>query len=145
MVRIFISFASANEKLAEELHQVLTSRGAEVFQFQKSAKAGQGAWEQVYNNIQSADIFVCLISRDSLRSRPVLREVEYADYCYINYNSRPNIVPVMLDDATTDKLPPSLRMLTPLELSKDRSSVHICQAQYSLPGCRIRGAVLQGR
>ena len=55
MVRIFISFASANEDFAERLHSALTDAGAEVFQFQRSAKAGQGAWEQVYDNIQAAD------------------------------------------------------------------------------------------
>ena len=122
MVRIFISFASANEDFAERLHSALTDAGAEVFQFQRSAKAGQGAWEQVYDNIQAADHFICLISRDSLRSRAVKREIEYADYCFINHEGQPELMPVLLDDIASQKLPPSLRVLTPIDLSSSQSA-----------------------
>ena len=121
MVRIFISFASADEEFAAKLHSALTEAGAEVFQFQRSAKAGQGAWNQVYDKIQAADHFICLISRDSLRSRAVKREIEYADYCFINYDGQPELMPVVLDDIASQKLPPSLRVLTPIDLSESHA------------------------
>lgn len=66
MIRVFISFASPNLELAERLRQDLTKHGATVFQFNKSARAGRGAWEQVYDNIDEADYFLLLLTHDAI-------------------------------------------------------------------------------
>lgn len=122
MIRVFISFASANEDLARALHAALTRSGATVFQFQQSARAGQDAWKQVYDSIQNADYFICLLSRDALKSSPVKKEIRYADYCNTNNDERPELVPVLLEDLDPAKWPQSLRTLTPLDLSDCRSA-----------------------
>lgn len=117
MIRIFISFASSSLHLAEKLHEALTKRAATVFQFEKSARAGKSAWDQVYDNIQDADYFVCLLSREAIKSRPVQKEVGYADYCNTNNDGRPELVPILVDSIEPTKWPKPLRVLTPLDLS----------------------------
>ena len=105
MIRIFISFASSNSRLAERLHEELTKRGATVFQFETSAHAGKSAWDQVYDNIQDADYFVCLLSREAIKSRPVRKEIGYADYCNTNNDGRPEMVPIVVETIDPAKWP----------------------------------------
>ncbi len=119
MTRVFISFASPDLGLAERLQQDLTKHGATVFQFNKSARAGRGAWEQVYNNIDESDYFLSLLTHDAIKSRPVNKEIEYADHRNTNNDGRPELVPVLAEKVPLDakKWPQALRVLTPLDLS----------------------------
>lgn len=113
--RVFISFASPNLGLAERLQDDLTKRGASVFQFNKSARPGRSAWDQVYNNIDESDYFLSLLSRDAVKSRPVNKEIEYADHQNTNHDGWP--VLVESKPLEPKKWPQALRVLTPLDLS----------------------------
>lgn len=122
MSRIFLSFASSSEDLARDVHAALTKRGATVFQFRQTARAGKSVWNQVYDNIKKSDYFVCLLCRDAIKSRPVRKEIDYADYCNTNSDGQPQLVPVLIEDLEPEKWPPPLQVLTPLDLSAQYGS-----------------------
>ena len=73
-LKVFISFKTEDEALAEALYLGLTEAGALVYQFRKTATPGTSAWGVVCNSISDSDVFVVFLSRRSLKSRPVAAE-----------------------------------------------------------------------
>ena len=128
MIRVFISFAMSDAALAKALHAALTKRGVSVFQFQETARAGKNVWNQVYDNIESADFFICLLSRDAIKSIPVNKEVDYADWCHTNGGERPDLVPVLLEDIAPTKWPQALRPISIVDLTHVRAETRDAEA-----------------
>ncbi len=105
--KIFISYATEDRPTAERLYADLRQAGAEVFEFERSAKSGTSAWTGIYESIDSSDVFIMLVSRNSLKSFPVKQEVEHAHYTYVNTEgAQPSrLIPAFLEEGVR---PPNL-------------------------------------
>ena len=97
--KVFISYSTKDRATAEALYTDLLKAGADVFEFERSAKPGSSAWDEVLGWIESSDVFIMLVSRSALKSRPVREEVEYAYYKFVNSDAtRPGkLIPALLE------------------------------------------------
>lgn len=96
-LKVFISFKTEDEPLAEALYLGLTKGGALVYQFRKTAKPGTSAWGVICNSISDSDVFVVFISRRSLKSRPVAAEIDHAHYEFVNASRPARLIPVLVE------------------------------------------------
>jgi TIR domain len=115
-VKVFISFASADGgDLARRLLADLQNAGADVFQFEESARPGDAAWSQVATKIKVADWFVLLATKKAAASKPVRAEIEIAFNAHVNSeDNRPSIVPVQIGGAD---VPDLVEHLTKIEFT----------------------------
>ena len=111
--RVFISYSTSDRATAEKLYTDLLDAGADVFQFERWAKPGTPAWDEVLGWIESSDVFIVLMSKSALKSRPVQEEVAFAYYQYVNSN-QPMLIPALLEPDL--KLFREIRRFTRLEL-----------------------------
>ena len=105
--KVFISYSTKDHSTAEALYTDLQKAGADVFEFERTATPGSSAWDEVLGWIEASDVFIMLVSKSALKSRPVKAEVEHAHYRFLNSTpTRPSIlIPAMLE---TDVQPPRL-------------------------------------
>jgi hypothetical protein len=135
VTRIFISFASSASAIADRLLEDLTAGGASVFQFRGTARAGQSAWTQVYDSIHDSEWFLVLLSREAVKSKPVEKEIGYADYRNTNDpQGRPILVPLLVEDLDPSKWPPPLQPLTPLDFRSYEDALPLLLKQLGLEG-----------
>ncbi len=114
--KVFISYSTKDRVTAEALYTDLRKAGADVFEFERTAKPGSSAWDEVLGWIESSNVFIMLVSKSALKSRPVKAEVEHAHYRFLNSTpTLPSIlIPAMLE---TDVQPPRvLARFTKLDL-----------------------------
>ncbi len=105
--KVFISYSTKDRPTAEALYTDLQKAGADVFEFERTATPGSSAWDEVLGWIEASDVFIMLVSKSALKSRPVKAEVEHAHYQFLNSTpTRPGkLIPAMLE---TDVQPPRL-------------------------------------
>ncbi|ODS31757.1 MAG: TIR domain protein [Candidatus Scalindua rubra] len=96
--KVFISYSTTDRSIAEALYKDLLDAGAEVFQFERSATPGTSAWDEVLGWIESSDVFIVLVSKSALKSRPVNAEVVHAHYQYLNSNQPFKLIPIVLEE-----------------------------------------------
>ena len=108
--KIFLSFAVEDRLLAERLQADLSERGAEVFQFLRSAVPGTEAWSQVLESIERADWFIVLLTESAIESKPVRYEIRQAQHRYIN-EDKPRLIPALVEQV---EKPSELRIFTNL-------------------------------
>jgi hypothetical protein len=96
-LKVFISYASEDLETASSVFNEVAGAGAEVFQFGRSEIVGKPSWDQVLEWISQSDVFVMLVSKHSLKSKPVKEEVEQAHYSYINSDRPEKLIPAILD------------------------------------------------
>src|SRR5262245_61787363 len=97
VMKVFISFQTADVAVAESLYERLSQAGASVYQFRRTARPGTSAWTTIIDLISDSDVFIALVSKSSLKSRAVNVEVEQAHYEHVN-NARPSrLIPVLLE------------------------------------------------
>ena len=96
-MKIFISYSSHDLKLAERVFGELVRGGADAFQFGKSEVIGKPSWEQVLDWISQCDVFIVLISKHAVVSKPVREEIDQAHYSYINSNHPEKLVPAVIE------------------------------------------------
>ena len=90
-MRVFVSYASEDDKLAREVAHSLKSRGHKVFIDQSDLPAGQNYEEQIEDAIKRSSLMVFLISPESVAdgrlslihiSEPTrLLSISYAVFC----------------------------------------------------------------
>lgn len=114
--RVFISYATRDRDVALRLYDDLSSAGANVFEFGTSAGPGSGAWDEVLRAIDESDAFICIVSRDSLKSAPVKEEVAFAYHTRVNYKPHMVLIPAILESGL---IPPrELRRFSSLSLQE---------------------------
>ena len=96
--KVFISYSGKNRDLARNLYCYLNDNGADVFQFDESARPGDLAWRKILENINSSDYFIVLWSREAAESNSVIEEIEQAHYQRVN-TKKPVMIPVVWTDA----------------------------------------------
>jgi hypothetical protein len=104
-MKVFISFATSDQALAEKVYEGLTAAGAEVYEFRRSARPGTSAWNALLKWISDSDVFVTLVSRNSLKSNAVAAEIDHAHYEHVNKGRPYRLIPVQLESGID---PPNL-------------------------------------
>lgn len=79
MVNVFISYASEDIQLVNELSSFLDDNGFDVWLDKKNILAGENWRESIQRGLEKADFIVVCISRNSVNKRGfVQREMKYA-------------------------------------------------------------------
>ncbi len=96
MADIFISYAREDETFVKSLNTKLASGGFDVWVDFEDLLQGAEWLNEIYSAIESADLFIFVVSADSLLSEPCNRELDYA----IANNKR--IIPLILEKIEGD-------------------------------------------
>jgi TIR domain len=115
---VFESYSRADESPAAQIAGDLGEIGLDVWRDQRLS-GGQEWWDTILHSIRSADVFLFVVSDNSLDSVPCTRELEYADAL------GKRVLPVRIDRRTSPKVAP--RVLASKEWvdydADDRASV----------------------
>jgi TIR domain/SIR2-like domain len=106
--RLFISYARRDVSAVTYLHNDLTHAEYGVW-FDRELEASQRWWDEILENIRTCDVFVFVLSRDSVKSRACRSELAYATAL-----ERP-ILPVLVDEVDIQLAPDPLGQLQYLE------------------------------
>ena len=96
-MRIFISYASAQQKTAEKICAFLEDGGKNCWIAPRDIPAGSNYGEEIIKGIEGSDAFVLVFDAAANESQHVLREVERA------VNRKVPIVVYRLDDTVPSK------------------------------------------
>lgn len=77
MRRLFVSYARENKPDVEKIVRHLAALDYQTW-FDSSLRGGQSWWEEILRRIADCDVFVAIVSRDSLDSVACKRELEWA-------------------------------------------------------------------
>ena len=113
-MNIFLSYPSEERTLAEEIQLALVGAGHQVF-FDKQSLPGGGDYQQrIKQSVDSADLFVFLITADSVAPTSfALTELAYARERWPHPKER--VLPVRLHDTPIAAIPPYLKAVTLVE------------------------------
>ena len=109
--QIFISYSRANRTIAEQLTRVLEQQGLSVWVDYKTLKGGSTWEDEVENALRNADIFVTILSKESVNSNWVHAETGYA------LSLKKRIIPILVEDV---RLPLNLSNIQYLDARKLR-------------------------
>ena len=147
--RIFLSYASEHKAIAEPIAFSLRHRGFEVFLDRDDLPAGRSYDEQIEQAVARVDLFVFLISPESVASgRFTLTELEFARRRWRRADG--HVLPVMVADTDLALVPPFLKSVNILEpagnVSAEVSSAVSAMtrppaAQWVVPAALATGAV----
>jgi hypothetical protein len=113
-MKIFICYASEDRAAAESIAFSLRGRGHEVFLDRDDLPAGENYDQQIERAIKDTEIFVFLISPDSVTTgRFTMTELVFARQKWPDPNS--HVLPVMARKTSFDLVPPYLKAVTILE------------------------------
>lgn len=106
MPKIFISYSRKDIDAANFIADEFRKRGADVFIDYQNIQAGQNFPRRIADEIDTSDSLIFLLSKHSVISQWVIREIEYAD------QQKKLIIPVALDSTG---LPPELFFLNRID------------------------------
>lgn len=118
MSKIFICHASEDDAIAESIQLALKADGYNVFFDDASLKAAADYNSKIISAIESCDLFIFLISKNSTKSKKfALSELKIAQ----NKWGTPgrNVLPVNIDNTPLDAIPAYLKATTILNPSGD--------------------------
>jgi hypothetical protein len=94
-MKVFLSYASSNRVVAEQVSLALRELGYDVFFDRTSLAAGEGFHERIREQLVGSDLFVILVSRDTLRTDSYcLTEIEFAEQRWPHPTGR--VLPVLI-------------------------------------------------
>ena len=117
-VRVFLSYDRADEAFAKTLFEELTKRGLSVWRDEEELLPGDNWAEQIGEALKKSRAMVVLISPESMRSKWVRHEIEYA-LGDLRYENR--LFPVLV--RRTDDVPWILRELNMLSARQGAAKV----------------------
>jgi hypothetical protein len=113
-MKVFLSYASEDRVLAEDIQLALAGAGHEVFFDRQSLPAGGDYHERIRTAVAGADLFVFLISPDSVDAGGyALTEMGYARDKWAHPKGR--VLPVMVRATPFTSIPAYLKSVTLLE------------------------------
>ena len=113
-MKIFLSYSSKDHLLVEPIYLALRAEGYSVFFDRTNLPAGDEYDVRIREAIEDADLFVFLVSPDSLANGSyTLTELEIAQKTWDHPGGK--VLPVLLHPVDIAKLPPYLRAVTVLE------------------------------
>lgn len=77
-MKLFVSYRSTDSKHVDPIVARLRSIGYDVWQDKTSIPPGQDWWEAICEGIVSCDVFVFMVSEESVKSFACLAELSYA-------------------------------------------------------------------
>lgn len=117
-MRVFLSYDSRDKQLASLLARSLASSGFDVWHHEGRVLPGDNWARKVAEALEHSDAMVVLVSPQSMRSRFVREEINYA-LGSSKYAGR--VVPVLV--RPTDEMPWYLKKLSLVRVGKDRAEV----------------------
>jgi TIR domain len=113
-VNVFLSFASEDRPIAEQVQLALTGAGHRVFFDKESLPVGGDYHARIRNAIEQSDLFIYLVSAKSVSEGSyALTELKYARAKWPHPKGR--VIPVVLRDANRESIPNYLNAVTWLE------------------------------
>ncbi len=113
-MQIFLSYASEDREQAEEIQLALLSSGHHVFFDKTSLPAGGDYRSRIQRAVQNSDIFVFLISPNSVaQGNYALTELKYARAKWPHPKDK--LLPVLLGATEWNAIPPYLKSVVVLE------------------------------
>jgi hypothetical protein len=113
-MNIFLAYASPDKATAESVAFSLRGRGHNVFLDRDDLPSGGSYDQQIERAIKGCDIFVFLISPDSVaEGRYTLAELAFARKKWLHPDGR--VLPIMARKTPLEQVPPYLKAVTILE------------------------------
>jgi hypothetical protein len=113
-MRIFLSFASEQQNIAETISLALRDRGHSVFFAKDDLPPGASYDARIQKGVDASDLMLFLVSPDSVKKgRYTLTELSYARQRWPNPNGR--VLPVLVLPTPLDTVPAYLKAVTILE------------------------------
>jgi tetratricopeptide (TPR) repeat protein len=126
MRSVFISHSSKDDRYAAEMEQLLRGLGFEsVFNDAHSIRVDENFWKRIVRFIENCDIFVVILSQDSVASDWVNRELELAR------DNDKQIIPVIVEDC---ELPASLQQRHCINLRRPSEKFGLSRLAQLVPG-----------
>jgi len=97
-VQVFLSYTQAEQDFARALSQELTRRGLEVWSDEQEILPGDNWGSSIAEALKKSKALVVLISPESMRSKFVRSEIQYA-LGELSYEQR--IFPVMVEETSS--------------------------------------------
>lgn len=115
-MKVFLSYASEQSPLAQEIALALRSEGHDVFLDRSKLEEGEAYHEAIREAIGDSDLFVFLVSPQSVaEGRYTLTELRFAEEAWPAPAG--HVLPVMVAPITGQPLPPLLRSVVALRPS----------------------------
>jgi len=127
--QVFLSYSRSDQNVALQLAKDLKDLGHDVW-FDQDLTGGQAWWDQILARIRTADLFVFVLSSDSLASIACQREYGYAAELL-----RP-VVPVLVSTGLSmNVLPPALSKVQFIDFRERQveAIIALSRALHSLP------------
>jgi len=113
-VKVFLSYSSDKVDVAKRIAASLKDEGDEVFFDRDSLPVGETYDRRIREAIQSAQVFIFLITREAIASGCyALAELGIAERASVGSGMK--VLPVMVSQTDFESLPPYLRSLTVLQ------------------------------
>jgi hypothetical protein len=124
--RVFLSYSYQDQEKACLIADKLQELGVNVFHDQLGFDVGELFADRLYKEIESSDFFLLLLSKNSVKSRWVAKELDYAISKTLHYRDI-TIVPLLLSPA---KIPNSLRDRVRFDLRRNFETQIIKLSEY---------------
>ena len=116
---VFISYTRADEPACTVIAQALTEAGATVWIDKESIQPGDSWIAAIFRGLESADYVMALISRESIKSRWVEKEIETTIDNILSGKTDQHIIPVLLEPV---EIPPVLRTIQYVDLTTNKEA-----------------------
>ena len=112
-MKVFISHAYSDERLAHKVAAILEQAGLEVWDAKREIMPGDNWAQEVSNALQESEAMVVLLTPDAVRSEWVRREMRWnIEYALGEVRFRSRLIPVVAGDPdvlNTESVPWILR------------------------------------
>jgi len=114
-MRLFISYSQRDDTIANRVSDALKAAGHEVWKWNETLKPGDNIAKKTQEGIESADIFLLIVSENSLNSKSVMQEFSTLALSEISKREL-KIIPVLIDQSP---VPSYLLTYLYIDISKD--------------------------
>ena len=118
MSKVFISYSTQDEDIAQQIHCALDRVGAEPFLASLSLQPGVNWTEEIFNNLKSAE-WVFFIATQSSCSSPAVQQELGA-----SLSQNKNIIPILIDISPSE-LPGWVGKHQAIDARKDSGQLHV--------------------
>jgi hypothetical protein len=114
-MRLFISYSQSDGGVANKISVALKAAGHEVWKWNETLKPGDNIAKKTQEGIENADVFLLVVSENSLNSKSVMREFSMLALSEISKREL-KIIPVLVDQSS---VPSYLLTYLYIDISKD--------------------------
>lgn len=140
-MNIFLSYASQDREVAQSIHRALLEQGHDVFFDREDLPAGEEFHEGIRRAIESADLFIFLISENAIDPGSyTLNELDIAEKSIKQASGR--LLPVLLSPVSFDRLPAFAKSVTVLQ-SPGNIPAAVADAVHRLAGNKKRKSLIK--